>query len=115
MGTKTRRTFMILPLCLLYLNVFEEVVVYKVRDLVPDPYLRTGILLAIFAAGFTLVGNLLAPWLISLLETGHKVSKKQGGGGGTAVFYAAMLAAVYVIYYVAFIRGPQYLLPASWR
>ena len=115
MGAKNRRAYMILPLCLLYLNVLQEVVVYKVRGLTSNPYLLTGILLAAFALGFTLVGNLLAPWLEGLFETGHKVSKKQGGGGGIVIFYAVMLAVVFGVYFVAFTRGPQYLLPPAWR
>ena len=115
MTVKTRRTMLILPLCLLYLNVLEEVVVYKTQDLVADPYLRAGVLVAVFAIGFTLVGNLLAPWLASLFEAGHKASKRQGGSGGLAVFHCAMLVAVYAIYFVVYVRGAQYLLPPSWR
>jgi hypothetical protein len=106
---------MILPLCLLYLNVIQEVMVYKVRELTANPYLLTGILLAAFALGFTLVGDLLAPWLEGFLETGHKVSKKQGGGGGIVIFYAVMLALVFGVYFVTYIHGPQYLLPPAWR
>jgi hypothetical protein len=115
MGAKSRRAYLILPLCLLYLNVLQEVVLYKMRDLVPNPYLLTGILLAAFALGFTLVGTLLAPWLEGLFETGHKVSKKQAGGSGILVFHGVMLAIVYGVYFVVYTRGPQYLLPPTWR
>lgn len=114
MSSRTRAV-MILPLCLLYLNVFQEIVLYKLRSLVHDPYLLTALLLLIFAVGFAVVGKLLAPWLEGLFETGHKASRKTGGGGGVTGFYLAMLAVVYAIYFIVYTRGPQHLLPPEWR
>jgi len=109
------RTAVILPLCLLYLNVFQEVVLYRLRRTIHDPYLFTGVLLLLFAVGFVMVGNLLAPWLAGLFESAHKASRKTGGGGGELVFSLVMLVLVYIVYFVAYTRGPQYLLPPSWR
>jgi hypothetical protein len=115
MSIKTFRTFLILPLSLLLLNAMEEVFVYKLVRLIQNEYLLTGVLLLMFAIGFTLVGSLMAPWAETLLEAGHKKTRKNAGNTGIFIFYGAALLLIYILYFVIYTKGPQYLLPPVWR
>ena len=109
------RNYSVLIFCLLFLNILEEVAVYKLHRYVRDPYLRTGMYLLMFTIGFALATVCLAPWIKSLLEALRRTSKKNTGMLGPILFYGSIVALLFVTYYITYNRGPQYLLPPAWR
>ncbi len=111
MTIKSVRVFFILPVCLLLMNVLQELAVYKMERSIMNKFLFTGALLFMYAAVFTVVGNLVSPWLESVVEKLHFGSKKKGGGLGLLLFYSFTLAGLYVLYYFVFVKGPQSILP----
>jgi len=119
MKMKNIRTFLILPICLLILNAIEEVIIYKLQSLYKqnllDKFTLTGILVLMFAAGFSIVGNSLAPRAKKALEKGHKSSKKNAGIIGISIFYGALFTAIFVTYYVIYVLGPEFMLPKEFR
>ncbi len=115
MSKRRFRTFFVLPVSLLLLNALEEVAVYQVKRHVANPYVVTVIFVLMFAAGFAIVGEFIAPFLKSLLESGRKTAKKQVGNVGLLVSYGLAIALVFIMYHVIHTRGPEYLLPLAWR
>jgi len=113
--TLKQRTMIILPVCLLLFNAAQEVVEYMLPRFVPNPYYRTAVLIFLFVIGFAVIGDILVPWIAELLDKGHKTSKTQGGNLGIILFYSGTFAAIYVIYYIIYIKGPQFIIPAIWR
>ena len=107
--------FAVVPVCLLLLNALEEVVVYKLGETIENPHIRTAALLLMFTAGFALIAALLVPWTSTLVKDLHSSSQKKGGATGILVFYLLLGGVFYAIYYVIYIRGPQFLLPRAWR
>ncbi len=119
MKMKNIRTYLILPICLLVLNAVEEIIIYKMQSLhklgVLDQFTLTAILVLMFAVGFSLVGNTLAPRAKKALEKGHKNSKKNAGILGISLFYGGMFIAIFVTYYVIYVMGPEFMLPKGFR
>ncbi len=117
MKIRTIRAYLILPMCLLFLNAIEEIAVYKLQTLNVTKIQLTAILVLMFALGFTVVGDFIAPKAQKILEKGHKTSKKSAGLIGTTIFYGIILAFVFFIYYMIYTEGngPGTLLPKSWR
>ena len=115
MTTKNINTFLILPFCLLLLNAIEELLVYKFRGLIKNNLVYVGVLVLMFAIGFTVIGNLVAPWIEGAMEKLYKNTKKKSGSIGMAIFYWVVIGVVYALYYVIYVNGPQYLLPKVWR
>ena len=113
--TPRQRTMIILPICLLLFNAVEEVVEYKLPRFVPNPYYRTLVLIFLFTAGFAIIGDLVVPWVAGMFDHGHKKSQSQGGKAGVALFYVGAFALVYFVYFIIYIKGPQYILPPFWR
>lgn len=113
--TPRQRAMIILPICLLLFNAVEEVVEYKLPRLVPNPYYRTGVIIFLCAAGFAVIGDLLVPWVAGLFDQGHKNSQKKAGKTGVILFYIGAFVAVYFVYFIIYIKGPQYILPPFWR
>jgi hypothetical protein len=114
---KTIRAYLILPVCLLILNAFEEVAVYKLQSMGLSAIPLTGILILMFAIGFALVGDLFAPRIQRLLEKGHRKSKRDGGWIGATLFYTFLVVAIFLVYYVIYTNddGAKFLLPPSLR
>jgi hypothetical protein len=125
MKIKNVRIFFILPLSLLLLNILEEIAVYRIQKSMfgtagPGNHLLMNLLfitalIALFAIGFSLVGNMFAPWLEKTLEFMYKHMKKYGGAISVAVAYCIAIIFIFVLYYVVYIKGAQYLLPPAWR
>ena len=113
--TPRQRGMIILPICLLLFNAVEEVVEYKLPKFVPNPYTRTFVLILLFTVGFAVIGDLLVPWVAGLFDQGHKKSQHQGGKTGVILFYVGVFAIVYFVYFVIYIKGPQFILPPFWR
>ena len=113
--TARQRAMTILPICLLLLNAVQEVIAYKLPKFIRNPYTRTAVLIFLFAVGFAIIGDFLVPWIATLFEHGHKKSQKEGGKSGILIFYILSFAGIYLIYYIIYIKGPQYILPPLWR
>ncbi len=116
--SKNTKNYLILPACLLWLNVIEEVIVYKAQNypaIATNPYLLTLVIILLFAIGFALVGNVIAPYFQSLFEQAHKGSKKHGGDMGIIIFYVITAGLTFFVYFRIYTMGPQMILPPGWR
>ena len=115
---KAAKNYFILPVCLLLLNAVEEVVVYKAQHypkIAGNPYILTGVLILLFAAGFSLIGDMFAPYMQGVFEHLHKKSKKSGGHVGMIIFYTVVVGIIFLLYFRIYTIGPQSVLPPSWR
>jgi hypothetical protein len=108
------RNYIILPCCLLLLNLCTGLVGYKAK-MIEDPYVQTGAVIAMVLFGSSLVAFVLAPSIETLVGTLRRGSRKGMGEFGDVLFILALGAVVFWLYYVMYIRGPEFLLPASWR
>ncbi|MBN1672481.1 MAG: hypothetical protein JXR37_15680 [Kiritimatiellae bacterium] len=108
------RKYIILPSCLLVLNVVQEVVVYKAA-LIRHAHLRVLFLVFMFALGFTFVGFVVYPLIERSLRNLHRSSKSVAGRIGEVLFLAMLCAGLYFLYYQIYIHGPHTLLPRPWR
>lgn len=115
MRIKHFRTFFVFPICLLLFNVLEELLVYKLKTLIKNPYLYTAVLLITFVICFSFIGNWLAPHLNKAIEHGHKTTKKKAGRPGIVTFFTLLFALIYLLYYITYCKGAEFLLPPSWR
>ena len=113
MRIKQLRTFFIFPICLLFFNVLEELFVYQLRKAIPNDYIYTAVLVIMFVICFGFIGNWLAPHINKVIENGHKKSKKTAGRGGIITFFLILFALIYVLYFIIYCKGPQFLLPAA--
>lgn len=109
------RTTWIMPLVLLVVVLLEEIATYKVRQRVPDLYLRVAIILALNAFAFTFAAGWLAPWLRDVLARARKGSVRTGGEVGLWVFYALAYGAVFYAFLTVERHGIAGLLPAALR
>ena len=112
------RNYIILPVCLLLLNAVEEVVVYKVQGypkIARNAYLLTGVLILLFTLGFSVVGDMIAPYLQAWFEGMHKKTHQHGGKIGLMVFYVLLGLFIFFLYFRIYTMGPQTVLPPSWR
>jgi hypothetical protein len=108
------RNFIVLPCCLLLLNLCVGMVSYKARML-GDPLLQTAAVMAMVLFGGSVVGFLVAPAIESLIGFLHRGSRRGLGGLGEAVFLLVLAVVVFWLYFRMYILGPQYLLPAAWQ
>ena len=108
------KKYFILPTCLLILNAIEEVGVYK-SAVVTNPYLRTAVVLVMFIAGTALVSFVLAPVIEKMIARMYFSGRKHAGYLGEFFIVFSVILGLYVIYFLLYIRGPEYLLPPSWR
>ncbi len=108
------RNYLVLPCCLLLLNLCVGLVSYKAR-MVEDPLEQTAAIMAMVLFGGSMVGFFVAPAIETLVGAFHRGSRRTLGGLGEAVFLVALAAAVFWLYYRMYILGPQSLLPAGWR
>jgi hypothetical protein len=118
MAKKSNRNYIILPACLLLLNAAEEVIIYKVQnypEIAENAYLLTSVLLLLFILGFSLVGDMLAPYIKTVFEGMHKRSHKHGGSMGIILFYTVLACFIFFIYFRIYTMGPEMVLPPSWR
>lgn len=107
--------FALLPLVLTVVVVLEELAIYKVREILPDPYVRAAVILAMFGVGFALAAGQLIPWMSQLLRAVHRSSAREGGVVGLLLFYGLAYAALYYALLIMETRGVQFLLPPNWR
>ena len=118
MAKKSKRNYIILPACLLLLNAVEEIIIYKVQaypDIAKNAYLLTAVIILLFILGFSLVGEMIAPYLQTLFEGMHKRTQKHSGSIGLMVFYVVLGLFLFFLYFRIYTMGPQAALPPSWR
>jgi len=108
------RNYLVLPCCLLLLNLCVGLVSYKAR-VVEDPLERTAVIMAMVLFGSSLVGFLVAPAIETLVGAVHRGSRRSLGGLGEAGFVVLLGVVVFWLYYRMYIIGPESLLPAAWR
>ena len=107
------RNYYVLPCCLLLLNLCVELVSYKAR-MVGDPLLRTAVIMGMVLFGASLVGFVVAPAIVTLVNGLHRGSRKGGGATGATLFLVALGVAIFWLYYRVYILGPESLLPRGW-
>ncbi len=110
-----RRSALLLPLVLLTVVIVEELIAYEARQRLPNPYLRTALMLFLYGVGFALAATKLAPWLGRLLARLRRSTRRGGGAAGVGIFYILAYGSLYVVYFIAETRGIAALLPPAWR
>jgi hypothetical protein len=108
------RNYLVLPCCLLLLNLCVGLVSYKAK-MIEDPLVQTAVVMGMVLFGGSLVGFILAPAIEATVSTLHRTSKRRFGGLGEAAFIGLLVVLVFWLYFRMYIMGPQYLLPAEWR
>jgi hypothetical protein len=109
------RTVWILPLVLLLVALFEEILTYKVRQHVPGLHERAAIIIALNAFAFGFAAGWFVPMLRDLLKTARRGSSRTAGTLGLWAFYAMAYGAMYYAFLVIERSGPGGLLPAWLR
>ncbi|MBS3763053.1 MAG: hypothetical protein KGZ25_07100 [Planctomycetes bacterium] len=106
--------YVILPTCLLVLEVFEEFVCYK-AEIINNPYLRTLILLLMFFCGFSLVNLVFAPLINKAIEHLYYGGRKSAGPLGEIISLGVVYTALFYVYYLIYSTeaGVEQLLPQS--
>jgi hypothetical protein len=112
--THAVRAYYILPCCLLLLNLVNNLVAYK-ADMIADPFLRVGVIIALVLFGGSLVAFAIAPGLQALVRALHRGSKHGAGRLGEMMFLVALGVLVFWLYHRMYIAGPESLLPAALR
>lgn len=100
---------------LLVVVLFEDVVMYKVRQHVRDVHWRAAIILALNGVAFAIAAGWVGPWLKELFAQARKGSRAGAGKFGIWVFYAAAYGALYYAFLIVERHGSGGLLPASLR
>lgn len=104
------RKYIVLPTCLLMLNVIEEVLVYK-TELIDNDYIRTGVLLSLFLFGFSMVSFVVSPLAENWLQRAYFAGRRIAGIFGILCIITGILIGVYFSYYTIYTHGPKSLLP----
>jgi hypothetical protein len=112
--TAALERYYVLPCCLLLLNLCNEIVAYKSRQ-IHDGVLRTLFIMALVLFGSSLVAFAIAPGLIWTVQSLRKTSRSTGGGAGEAFFLIGLGGLIFWLYYRNYLLGTQYILPALWR
>ena len=104
-----------LPLVLLTVALFEDLVTYKVRQHVRDIHVRVAVIVALNGVLFAVAATWIVPFVRALLTKIRQSSRRGFGAFGLWTFYAVAYGAVYWAYLLAERRGPAALLPALLR
>lgn len=108
------RNYVVLPCCILLLNLCVGMVSYKAK-LLGDPLVQVAAIMAMVLFGGSLVGVVLSPAIEALVGSLHRGSRRRWGELGEILFLVALGALVTWLYYRMYILGPEYLLPPGWR
>jgi hypothetical protein len=110
-----KRTALVLPAVLLSVNLLEAIATYKARHYVRDVHLRVAVSLVLYGVAFAVAGEVVAPWLSSMLAATRRGSHRHAGAMGVLLFYAALYGALYWAYVRMETRGIASLIPARLR
>jgi hypothetical protein len=105
--------YIILPSCLLLLNVFNQVVGHVAKGRI-EPWIETLIVMLLVLAGSSVTAFLIVPWLAALLRFVFRQSAQNAGGAGELTCAVLYFGGVYWLYYILNVHGPGALVPASW-
>ena len=111
----TRSHVLILPLVILLVVLLEQIAEREVRRQIENLYLRTAVIMALYAVGFSFAFQQLSPWLKKLLIALRARSRKQGGAVGIWIFFALAYSLLFYGYFKLETEGAASLLPAAWR
>lgn len=107
------RRWIIVPACYLLLVPIEEITILYLGD-VSDPHLRTLAIIALLAAGISLIAFVVVPVVEKLLKGIYLKTKRGIGLIGEVAFIGALFAGIYWLFYTLYAGGgPQALLPAG--
>ncbi len=109
------RTFWIVPLVLLVVALFEDILTYKARQHVPNLYARAAVILVLNAFAFGFAGGWLSPWLRRLLQRIRTGTSRTAGTVGLWTFYVLAYGALYYAFLVVERHGAAGLLPTALR
>jgi hypothetical protein len=104
----------VLPCCLLLLNLVNEIVAYKARQ-IDDTLLRTLCIMGLVLFGASVVTFAVAPGLVWTVQSLRRTSRSNGGNVGEVLFLGALGALIFWLYYRNYIIGTEAILPAAWR
>ena len=107
------RNYIILPCCLLLLNLVNSIVSYKAA-MIYDPVVRVGAVILMILVGSSLVAFLVAPGIQAVVGRLHRTSRQSAGVFGEVIFLSVLGVAVFWLYYQVYIHGPASILPAEW-
>lgn len=112
--TSVVRNYVVLPCCLLLLNLCVGLVSYKAK-MIDDPYEQVAAVIAMVLFGGSIVSFVMAPAIEGMVGTMHRKSRQRWGELGEVLFVVALALVVYWLYFRMYIHGPESLLPSSWR
>ena len=111
---KDIRKYIILPSCLLVLNVGYEVIIYK-SQLIAQPYLRTTVILLLFLFGFGVVGCIISPFIERWMESLYYTGRKQAGYFGEILIIALLATGLFILYHAIYINGVESIIPRQYQ
>ena len=110
----TLERYYVLPCCLLLLNLCNEIISYKAKQ-INDGLLRTCFIMGMVLFGASLVSFAVAPGLIWVVHSLRRTSRSAGGGVGEVLFLTALGAGIFWLYYRNYILGTAAILPSDWH
>ncbi len=116
MAKSTRfTTLLTLPLVLLTVSLLENLLMFKMRQHVPNVYWRTALSLVLYGSALALASEWIGPGIKNLFVGARKATRQNAGRTGVWLFFAVAYGLLYWAYLVVEIRGAGALLPAAWR
>jgi hypothetical protein len=112
--SRTLERYYVLPCCLLLLNLCNEIIAYKAKQ-IQDGLLRTCFIMGMVLFGASLVAFAVSPGIIWIVHSLRRGSRSAAGGAGEWIFLAALGVLVFWLYYRNYLLGTASILPASWR
>ena len=108
--TQVVRAYYVLPCCLLLLNLANNLASYK-TEMIHEPFLRVGAVIALVLFGGALVAYALSPALETVVRSLHHSSRREAGIVGEIAFLAVLGVLVFWLYYQYYVHGAESLLP----
>ena len=107
------RNYIILPCCLLLLNLVNSIISYKAQ-LIYDHVLRVAFIMVMILGGSGVVAWVVSPAIESLVRGLHRSSRQNAGVFGEVVFACVLALVIFWLYFQVYIHGPASILPAEW-
>ncbi len=107
--SKARR-YIVLPVCLIALNIFNKIILYKL-EMVDDLFLRVFLILLLLITGFSFVGMVLTPAVERMIDTILRGFGKVAGRVGMVVIGLLFAGAIYFAYLNVYCYGLESVLP----
>ncbi len=108
------RRYLVLPACLILLEFLYDLLLYK-AEVVRNVYLRVGVILAVMACGFSLVGVTVAPRIERWMDKAFSAAGSVAGWLGTVLVALAVFAGLYYLELQVHVYGIEAFVPESWH